>query len=360
MINEAFLIEIVSVLATALISGFILALAFIYKKDLGIQNEIRDLHVEVYSKKPSKLSLHLLITIVLFFNIVIFTLWVYILSWWFSSQIGHLQVFSIILYTIAVITFVSLISIFYENLRSSLSIAGNVFREEPGFSLSSSIAFGTLITVIYGYSLSAVNPINHNPNIVYPHNPHTYYLHLAFLIFLFFLIISKRTTFKDMGFIFVKDTSIYGLFMGVGLCFLMPLFYLRAFFLHETLEIYLRPPLSYFILVIILAPFIEEAFFRGILQAKLQTINRLHGFLALFLASLAYALFHVPKILFTPEFLSFSKPLTNYLEHPVFPFLYFLLVGLYFGDLYRTTKSIYWPILAHIILNIILYIFIIS
>lgn len=260
---------------------------------------------------------------------------------------------NIIFFYIGFVFLILLIIDFYKPTHNF-----SLFREEPGFSLFSSIAFGTLATVIYGYSLSAVNPINHEPNIIYPHNPHAYYLHLAFLIFLFFLIISKRTTFKDMGFIFVKDTSIYGLSMGVGSCLLIPLLYLKAFFLNETLEIYLRPPLSYFILIIILAPFIEEAFFRGILQAKLQTINGLHGFLALFLASLAYALFHVPKILFTPEFLSFSKPLINF-EHPVFPFLTFLLVGLYFGDLYRTTKSIYWPILVHIILNIILYIFVI-
>ncbi len=359
-INEAFLIQLVGVLASTLIGGFIVALSLLYKKARETQDKIFALRVKVNPKKPSKLSLHLLITIILFFNIVIFILWIYILSRLFSSQIGHLRMFSIILYTIAVITLGSLIIIFYENLKRPLAIAANIFWKEPAFSLSSSIAFGTLITVIYGYSLSAINSINHNPNTVYPHNPHGYYLHLALLIFLFFLIISKRTTFKNMGFIFVKDTSIYGLFMGVGLCFLVPIFYLRAFFLHETLEIYLRPPLSYFIFISILAPFTEEVFFRGILQAKLQTINRLHGFLALFLASLAYALFHIPKILFTPEFLSFSKPLINYLEHPVFPFLYFLFGGLYFGDLYRTTKSIYWPILAHIILNIILYIFIIS
>lgn len=262
---------------------------------------------------------------------------------------------NIIFFFIGFVFLILLIIDFYKPTHNF-----SLFTKEPGFSLSSSIAFGTLFTVIYGYSLSAINSINQDPNPFYPHNPHVYYLYLALLIFLFFLIITKRTTFKNMGFIFVKDTSIYGLFMGVGLCFLVPIFYLRAFFLHETLEIYLRPPLSYFIFIIILSPFIEEAFFRGILQAKLQTINRLHGFLALFLASLAYALFHLPKALFIPEFLSFSKPVINYIEHPVFVFLYFLIGGLYFGDLYRITKSIYWPILAHVIINIILYIFIIS
>ena len=366
-INEAFLIQLVGVLAAALIGGLIGAFALVYKKERDIQDKIHDLDVEVHSEKPSKLNLHLLITIVLFFNTVIFILWIYILSRLFSSQIGHLRMFSIILYTIAVITLGSLIIIFYENLMSSLSIAENVLRREAAaFALSLSIAFLFVITTIYGYSLANV-PDSVPTASVAPHNPQTFYFHLVLLICPLFLILTKKMTFKDMGFVFKKDTLTKGLLMGAGFLFLIPLFYLRTFLLPGTLDIKMGAPFLYFITAIALGPVSEEIFFRGILQTKFQNVRGISGGLAIFLSSLAHAFFHLPKILFASSALLISKQLPFSTFYPKYPayypfiaFFYFFFLSLYFGDVYRTTKSIYWPILAHSILNFILITFIIS
>lgn len=355
---ESFLTAQTAILLSAIFSGCLGCIGLLIKKSWNLQERIGEISGKLSSKNPFKLNLHVMITIFYIFSLVGFALWVSFLVQWLSLQFGVLHPISLILYVITLFTFGFLVLIFYEDLRILLITAFKAISQEPGFSLSSSISFFVVITIIYGYVLSMA--FVRNPVIVAPHNPYSYYLHLSLLIFSLFLIISKRITFKDMGFIFAKETLNEGLLMSLGLCFLMPLYYFRAFFLHETLEIYMRTPSLYFILGITLVPISEETFFRGILQSKLQTINRLHGFLALFLASLAYALFHIPKILFTPEFLSFSKPLINYFEHPVFFFLCFLLIGLYFGHIYQTTKSIYWSILAHSVINGILFTFIVS
>lgn len=168
-----------------------------------------------------------------------------------------------------------------------------------------------------------------------------------------------------MGFVFKKDTLKEGILMGTGFFFFaISLFYLRALFLHEPLNLSIKPPLLYFIVSITIIPLSEEAFFRGILQTKLQNIKKLSSVLALFLASFVYALFHIPKILFIPESFWFSmKPkfLTNYnFSHPSFLLLCVLLLGLYFGYTFQQTKSLYWPILAHILVNIFIFTLIIS
>lgn len=87
--------------------------------------------------------------------------------------------FSITLYAIAVITLGSLIIIFYENLKSSLGNSFNFLKKEPAFSLSSSISFFVVITIIYGYTLSKIYHL-YNPRTVFPHNPQGIYLHLCY------------------------------------------------------------------------------------------------------------------------------------------------------------------------------------
>ncbi len=270
------------------------------------------------------------------------------------SNIIFLTIVPIILLYLFFSLFIS-----YKSPIKSPNVMCNIFEKNPESSLLLSVSFLIVVTVIFTYILSTVPISNHNPQTFYPLNPYNIYLHLTMLVFALFLIILKIVSYKDMGFIFEKNTLNDGLILSGGLIFLIPSLLLRTLFLQETLTISIGSPLLYITTGIILNPVSEEVFFRGILQSKLQTIKKLPGFLALFLGSLAYALFHIPKILFTPEFVSLSKPLIDIYKFPSLPFLWYLFFGLYYGYIYQKTKSIYWSILAHIIFSLIYYTFII-
>ena len=264
-----------------------------------------------------------------------------------------------------IIDFFKSTNISRKNFVSSLASADNIFSKERDFTFFLSIAFLFVLTIVYGYSLGTSTVPE--SVLIAPHDPQVFYFHLALLVYPVFLILIKEMTFKDMGFIFKKDTLTKDLLTGAGFLFLIPLFYLRTFLLPGTLDIKMGAPFLYFITAIALGPVSEEIFFRGILQTKFQNVRGISGGLAIFLSSLAHAFFHLPKILFASSALLISKQLPFSTFYPKYPayypfiaFFYFFFLSLYFGDVYRTTKSIYWPILAHSILNIILFTFIIS
>ncbi len=361
---ESFLTAQTAILLSAIFSGGLGCIGLLIKKSWNLQERIGEISDK--SKYPFKLNLHVMITIFYIFSLVALALWISFLVQWLSLQFGVLHPISLILYVITLFTFGFLVLIFYEDLRILPTTAFKAVSQEPRLSLSLSIAFLFVLTTVYGYSLANV-PDSAPTAYMAPHNPQTYYFHLVLLICPLFLILTKEMTFKDMGFVFKKDTLNKGLLMGAGFLFLIPLFYLRTFLLPGTLDIKMGAPFLYFITAIAIGPVSEEIFFRGIVQTKFQNVRGISGGLANFLSSLAHAFFHLPKILFAPSALLIAKQLpflTSYLKYPAYyPFIvffYYLFLSLYFGDIYRTTKSIYWPILAHSILNIILITFIIS
>jgi len=365
---ENFLTAQTAILLSAIFSGCLGCIGLLIKKSWNLQERIGEISGKLSSKNPFKLNLHVMITIFYVFSLVGLALWVSFLVQWLSLQFGVLHPISLILYVITLFTFGFLVLIFYEDLRILPTTAFKAVSQEPSLSLSLSITFLFVVTIIYGYSLStATVPSSVPVASMAPHNPQAYYFHLILLICPLFLILTKEMTFKDMGFVFKKDTLTKGLLMGAGFLFLIPLFYLQAFLLPGTLDIKMGVPFLYFITAIAIGPVSEEIFFIGILQTKFQNVRGISGGLALFLSSLANAFFHIPEILFAPNALLISKQLpllTSYLKHPAYypfiAFFYFFFLSLYFGDVYRTTKSIYWPILAHSILNIILFTLIIS
>lgn len=273
-----------------------------------------------------------------------------------------MHISNIIFLTISSIFFLYLFFSFFINQTSSIKsphIICNIFKKDSGLTLFLSVSFLIVVSVIFAYRLSTVPISNHNPQTLYPLNPYSTYLHLAILIFALFLMINKIITYEDIGFTLIKNSSKEGMILGGVLIFIIPGLFLRSIFSPETLTINLGNPLLYFTVGITLIPISQEVFFRGILQSKLQNIKKLPEISALFLASLAYALFHIPKILFTPEFVTLPQPFIDISQYPFLAFLGYLIFGLYFGYIYQTTKSIYWSILAHIICSIIYFTFII-
>ena len=274
-----------------------------------------------------------------------------------------MHISNIIFLTIVSIFLLYLFFSFFTNYKDSKKSPNNmlnIFKKDSESLLFLSFSFLIVIIVIFAYILSTIPISNHNPQTFYPLNPYSIYLHLIILIFVLFLTISKKMTYKEMGFVFIKNTLEDGMIYGGGLIIFIPFLFFRAFLLQETVTIGIGNPLLYIITGVTFIPVAEEVFFRGILQSKLQTIKKIPGFLALFLGSLAYTLFHIPKILFTPELLTVSKPLINFSKFPFISILCYLCFGLYYGFIFQKTKSIYWSIFAHVTLSFISYIIIVS
>ena len=97
--------------------------------------------------------------------------------------------------------------------------------------------------------------------------------------------------------------------------------------LNKSVEKIFNSQVAGFLLVAVAAPILEETLFRGvILRALLKKFN---PFKAILLSAVAFGIFHLNP----------------------WQFLYATVLGLYLGYMYWKTKSLFYPVLIHFMLN---------
>jgi len=209
------------------------------------------------------------------------------------------------------------------------------------FNIKGILSYWAIILIIYGISLA------------FTRNYETFsaFYHLALFSFPLVLIFSKKETFESLGF---KRGNVKE---GITWLFIVLILsiggvYFRAFLLHRSVSLVFAFSIP-FIMGITLAPISEEIFHRGLLQTKLvKLLGETQGII---LPAILFALIHVPKLLFAKEYISVSAPLFS---SPIATFFSFFGIGILFGYIYQETKSIYYAIVAHIFVNLILGVFI--
>ena len=181
----------------------------------------------------------------------------------------------------------------------------------------------------------------------------TFY-HLALLIFPLILILSKKETFRSLG--FKKGNTQQGIaFLIVILIVMIGGTYLRALLAYKHVSLVFDFSFLFFVAVF-LAPISEEIFHRGLLQTKLEKI--FDETYEIVFPAILFALIHVPKLLFAKEFVSPSASLSPIFSGLIVSLFVFFVLGMLFGYIYQKTKSIYYVIGTHFLYNLILMIFI--
>jgi len=212
------------------------------------------------------------------------------------------------------------------------------------FKIKGILTYWTIILIIYGVFLT------------FTRNYETFsaFYHLALLSFPLILIFSKKETCESLG--FKKGNVRQGiLWLSMILIFCISGAYFRAFLLHKSVSLVFAFSFP-FIMAITLSPISEEIFHRGLLQTKLEKIlGKTQGVV---FPAILFALSHVPKLLFVKGYISVSAPLIPVLSNPIMNLFLFFGIGMIFGYIYQDTKSIYYAIVAHIFVNLILGVFI--
>ena len=173
--------------------------------------------------------------------------------------------------------------------------------------------------------------------------------HLALLFLPLVFIFRRIETFKNLG--FKKGNAQAGaLWLIFVLISLIAGVYLRAFLLHQNVSLVFDFSLL-FIVTITLGPISEELFHRGLLQSKLE--QKWGQIMGMVFPSILFALIHIPKMLFAQDYIYVSAiPLLA--GNPIALLFSFFVFGMMFAYIYQETKSIYYAILAHIFVNLIL------
>lgn len=150
------------------------------------------------------------------------------------------------------------------------------------------------------------------------------------LLFPLLLVALKRETFKSLGFRKgVIDASALLLTLG------LPFFYIitQIFVLQET--IYITLGYALFSCVIV-APIVEEIFFRGFLQEKFSFVLK-NKFFAIGLTAVLYGCIHIPR--------------SVGMYHPI-GIGFTIILGCLFGWVYSEGKSLIYPIVFHSLYNL--------
>lgn len=140
----------------------------------------------------------------------------------------------------------------------------------------------------------------------------------------------------------------------------MTIFSIIRVVFYQNYRFILPQDIFVFIIYVLYGPLSEELFHRGYMQSK-------YG---LKLSSLSFALSHLPKMILAPYAVmsDLGTPILNafYLDvgigsliHPIYYFtfknilyiLYFLTWGYLFGIIRRETKSVYYPMIIHGLIN---------
>jgi len=205
------------------------------------------------------------------------------------------------------------------------------------------LAYWTVTLILYGVLLA----------LTQTYEILSMFYHFVLLFFPLVLILSKTETFDSLGFKRgkVKEAILWSSVIFIGS---VGGIYFNAFLLHKTVSLVFNPSFS-FITSITLGPVSEEIFHRGLLQTKFEKLlGKTKG---LILASVLFALAHVPKLLFAKSYVLASTPLP-FISTPIIILFQFFLAGIVFGYIYQETKSINYAIIAHIFLNLNLEIFV--
>lgn len=344
MENQTFLIALVGVLLSALLGGYAVLIGLLIVKAFDLQRKIGNLH----SGNPSKLNLHSLIITVYLFSLVILILWISVLIWWFSSQIGPLHPLSIILYAVTVVTFASLILIFYENLRSSVLSACPRLLSPIGATLLWALTLLGYTALLY---VSRRTP--------YSYVGSSFIFHILLLVPALFALPQTRSHVTVQHIITAMKKGLTSVTLIVAACTVVPVAFLRYFFATPVSPSILTPVTSfstllYIPLLIVIGPVAEELFFRGYLQTRLQKtlLGALGG---VFVASIFYALIHIPKILWAQQYIVSFSFVSNFrfIALGIQPILSMFLLSVIFGLIYLETKSLIYPIIFHSGWNII-------
>jgi len=212
------------------------------------------------------------------------------------------------------------------------------------FNIKGILAYWAIILIIYGVFLAFTRN----------YETLTVFYHLALFSFPLVLIFSKKETCESLG--LKKGNVKQGiLWLSLILIFLIGGTYFRAFLLHKSVSLVFAFSFS-FIMTITLGPISEEIFHRGLLQTKLEKI--LGETWGIVFPAIIFALIHVPKLLFAKDYVLVSAPLLPALSNPVMSLFVFFGLGMLFGYIYQGTKSIYYAIVAHIFVNLIMGVFI--
>lgn len=206
------------------------------------------------------------------------------------------------------------------------------------------------ITLVYTYLLHVSSQFQ-SLSVVY---------HGFLLLLPAMLLTSRVEEWKDLGFVFNRDTLRLQAFW-IAFVLLVPLLgtYGRAIVLGRPVNIQVSVPWSFFVFSVALVPLAEETLWRGTLQPKLEAALTKNG--GLVIAALLYALMHVPKILLADRwYLSPSYLPSIVVQYPAILLIEFFALGILLGRAYQETKSVYTPIAMHVLFNAVIFIFIIA
>jgi len=177
------------------------------------------------------------------------------------------------------------------------------------------------------------------------------FYHVA-LLFPLLLVLVRYETLKRIGMHrgYLKEgakwVAILAAVLVIGI-------FLRAFIFQKQVYVTFEFLSLSFFLVAIFGPITEEIFYRGYLQTKAEhKLGKNHG---LILASSLFALMHIPKFLFVPGKATYSY-LPSFLANPIILVLSCFAIGAVLGMIYRETKSVYYPIACHMLINIALFV----
>jgi len=201
------------------------------------------------------------------------------------------------------------------------------------------LVFWTLSLVVYGILLS----------ILREYEILSLFYHLALLSFPLILLLFKKESSKSLG-LKKGDAKTGILYLFLLFIFSIIGINLQAFLSKKT--IHLVFDISFpFLLSITLGPISEELFHRGLLQTKLEKLfGETKGIL---LSALLFSLIHIPKILFASEYVFISLPSLPFLTNPFVTLFSFFVLGMLFGYVYHDTKSVYYAIATHAIVNLV-------
>ena len=204
------------------------------------------------------------------------------------------------------------------------------------------LAFWLAILILYGILLAFFRNYEFLSTIY----------HLALLALPLYLIFSKKETFTSIGFKKgnVKEGLWWIFFISIAL---ISGAYIRAFLMHKSVDIVFDFSFL-FIMTITLGPLSEEIFHRGLLQTKL--VKRFGEMKGMIFPSILFALIHVPKMMFASDYLSPSS-LPVFMSNPCVILFSFFIFGIMFAYIYQETKSLYYAIAAHALVNFILSVF---
>ena len=165
---------------------------------------------------------------------------------------------------------------------------------------------------------------------------------LAYVIPMYLTIWATRRTFNKKGKLNFKpdDWALLPLVIIVAYAFLIvgeftifllpePSGFWKKIFdmLNQTMEEVFNNRIAGFLMVAVAAPFLEETLFRGIILKAL--LKKYNPYMAILISAIAFGIFHMNP----------------------WQFLYATVLGLFLGYMYWKTRSLFYPVIIHMILN---------